>query len=74
MTGVLLAHVYTWTFIIFVAFILLFVLHILHYYPRKHFLVLYLVLSSSIAVDILKSTLISFSTGLESNVSVGFGH
>lgn len=74
LTGVLLAHVYTWTIIISVAFIFLIVLQILNYFPRKHILVLYLILSTSIAVDILKSSLTGSSTGLESDVSVGFSH
>jgi hypothetical protein len=37
MTGVLLAQTYTWSIIISVAFVFLFVLHILHYYPRNDF-------------------------------------
>ena len=57
-----------------VAFVFLFVLHALNYYPRKHFLLLYLVLSSSIAVDVLKSSWTGSSTGLEADVSIGFGH
>ena len=57
-----------------VAFVFLFVLHALNYYPRKHFLLLYLVLSSSIVVDVLKSSLTGSLTGLESDVSIGFGH
>ena len=74
MTGLLFAHTYTWTIMISVAFVFLFVLHALNYYPRKHFLLLYLVLSSSIAVDVLKSSWTGSLTGLESDVSVGFGH
>ncbi len=74
MIGVLLAHTYTWSIVISVAFVFLFVLHILNYYPRKHFLLLYLVLSSSIAVDVLKSSWTGSSTGLEADVSIGFGH
>ena len=54
-----------------VAFVFLFVLHVLNYYPRKHFLLLYLVLSSSIAVDVLKSSWTGSSTGLEADVSIG---
>lgn len=74
MTGLLFAHTYTWTIMISVAFVFLFVLHALNYYPRKHFLLLYLVLSSSIAVDVLKSSWTGSLTGLESDVSIGFGH
>jgi hypothetical protein len=73
-TGLLFAHTYTWTIMISVAFVFLFVLHALNYYPRKHFLLLYLVLSSSIAVDVLKSSWSGSSTGLEADVSIGFGH
>jgi hypothetical protein len=73
MTGALLAHTYTWTIIIAVAFIFLFMLHILNYYPKKRFLLLYLILSSSIAVDVLKSSWTGSSTGLEADVSIGFG-
>ena len=74
MTGLLFAHTYTWTIMVSVAFVFLFVLHALNYYPRKHFLLLYLVLSSSIVVDVLKSSLTGSLTGLESDVSIGFGH
>ncbi len=74
MTGLLFAHTYTWTIMISVAFVFLFVLHILNYYPRKHFLLLYLVLSFSIGVDVLKSSWTGTSTGLESDVSIGFSH
>ena len=74
MTGVLLAHAYTWTIIIFVAFIFLFVLHILRYYPKKHFLLIYLILSSSIAVDLIESSWTGSSTGLGVDVSVGLSH
>lgn len=72
--GMLFAHTYTWTIMICVAFVFLFVLHALNYYPRKHFLLLYLVLSSSIAVDVLKSSWTGSLTGLESDISIGFGH
>jgi hypothetical protein len=72
MTGVLLAHVYTWSIVISVAYVFLFVLHVLHYYPRKQFILLYLILASSIAVDVLKSSLTGSSTGLEADVSIGF--
>lgn len=54
MMALLLAHTYTWTIIISVAFVFLFVLNISNYYPRKRFLILFLVLSSSIVVDISK--------------------
>lgn len=72
--ALLFAHAYTWTIMISVAFVFLFVLHALNYYPRKHFLLLYLVLSSSIAVDVLKSSWTGSSTGLEADVSIGLGH
>ena len=49
-------------------------LQALYYYPRRHFLLLYLVLSSSIAVDVMKSSWTGSLTGLESDVSIGFGH
>lgn len=71
MTGLLLAHVYTWTVMIAVAFVFLFVLLVLNYYPRKRILLVYLILSSSIAVDVLKSSWIGSSTGLEADVSLG---
>ena len=74
MIGLLFAHTYTWTIVLSIAFVFLFVLHALNYYPRKHFLLLYLVLSSSIAVDVLKSSWTGSSTGLEADVSIGFGH
>ena len=74
MIGLLFAHTYTWTIVLSIAFVFLFVLHALNYYPRKHFLLLYLVLSSSIAVDVLKSSWTGSSTGLEADVSKGFGH
>lgn len=74
MTGLLFAHTYTWTIMISVAFVFLFVLHILNYYSRKHFLLLYLVLSSSIAVDVLKSSWTGSLTGYDADVSIGFGH
>ena len=48
-------------------------LQALNYYPRKHFFLLYLVLSSSIAA-VLKSSWTGSLTGLESDVSIGFGH
>jgi hypothetical protein len=72
MIGLLFAHTYTWTIMISVAFVFLFVLHALNYYPRKHFLLLYLVLSSSIAVDVIKSSWTGSLTGLEADVSIGF--
>ena len=74
MSAVLLAHVYTWTIIIVVASIFLFVLLILKYYPRKSILLLYLILSTSIAVDILKSAWTGSSVGLEADFSVGIIH
>jgi hypothetical protein len=57
LTGALLAHLYTWSIIIVIAFVFLIVLHVLRYYPKKCFLLLYLILSSTIAVDVLKSSL-----------------
>ena len=74
MGGVLLAHVYTWTIIISVAFVFLFVVLLLNYYPRRRIFVLYLIISSSIAVDIFKSTWIGSSSGLEVDLSVGVTH
>lgn len=74
MSAVLLAHVYTWTIVISVAFVFLFVVLMLNYYPRRRIFVLYLILSSSIAVDILKSTWIGSSSGLEVDLSVGVTH
>jgi hypothetical protein len=74
MIGLLFAHTYTWTVMIAVAFVFVFVLHALNYYPRKHLLLLYIVLSSSIAVDVLKSSWTGSTTGLEADVSIGFGH
>lgn len=71
MTCLLLAHVYTWTIIIAVSFVFLFVLLVLNSYPRKRILLVYLILSSSIAVDVLKSTWTGSSTGLEADVSLG---
>lgn len=71
MTGLLLAHVYTWTIMIAIAFVFLLVLLLLNYYPRKRIILVYLVLSSSIAVDVLKSSWIGYSTGLEADVSIG---
>lgn len=71
MTGLLLAHVYTWTIMIAITFVFLLVLLLLNYYPRKRILLVYLVLSSSIAVDVLKSSWVGSSTGLEADVSVG---
>lgn len=71
MTCLLLAHVYTWTIIIAVSFVFLFVLLVLKSYPRKRILLVYLILSSSIAVDVLKSTWTGSSTGLEADVSLG---
>ena len=52
-----------------VAFVFLFVLHALNYYPRRHFF-----LSSLIAVDVLKSSWTGSLTGLESDLSIWFGH
>lgn len=74
MTGLLFAHTYTWAIMISIAFVFLFVLHAVNYYPRKHLLLLYLVVSSSIAVDVLKSSWTGSLTGLESDVSIGFSH
>lgn len=74
MAGLLFAHTYTWTIMISVAFVFLFVLHALNYYPRKHFILLYLILASSIAVDVLKSTWTGSLSGIEADVSIGFGH
>lgn len=74
MSAVLLAHVYTWTIVIVVASIFLFVLLILKQYPRKSILVLYLILSTSLAVDVLKSAWTGSSVGLEADLSVGIIH
>jgi hypothetical protein len=74
MTGVLLAHSHTWSIVISVAFVFLFVLHILNYYPKKRFLLLYLILSSSIAIDVLKSSWTGSSTSFEADVSIGLSH
>jgi hypothetical protein len=65
---------YTWSIIIVIAFVFLIVLHVLRYYPKKRFLLLYLILSSTIAVDVLKSSLTGAPTGVEADVSVGFSH
>ena len=74
MIGLLFAHTYTWIIMISVAYVFLLVLQALNYYPRRHFLLLYLVLSSSVVVDVLKSSWTGSSTGIEVNVSVGAGH
>lgn len=71
MSALVLAHVYTWTIIISVAFVLLLVLLLLDYFPRKRILLIYLVLSSSIAVDILKSSWTGSSMGFEADASLG---
>lgn len=70
-SGILLAHVYTWTIIMSVNFVFLFVLLILNYYPKKRILVIYLILSTSIAVDVLKSSWIGSPSGLEADLSLG---
>lgn len=70
-TGVLFAHLYTWSIVISVAFLFLFTLNLLHCYPKKHLLVLFLVISSSIVVDLVKSSLIDSTTGLEADFSLG---
>jgi hypothetical protein len=72
--GMLFAHVYTWTVLISIAFAFVMVLHILNYFPRKHVLLLYLILSSSVLVDIIKSSLTSSSTGLETDISISYSH
>jgi hypothetical protein len=71
MSALVLAHVYTWTIIISVAFALLLILLVLDYFPRKRILLIYLVLSSSIAVDILKSSWTGSSMGFEADASLG---
>ena len=74
MTGVLLAHTHTWSIVITVAFVFLFVLHVLNYYSKKRLLLLYLILSSSVAVDVLKSSWTGTSTGFEADVSISLSH
>jgi hypothetical protein len=54
MITVLFIHVYTWIIIISVALVFSVVLHALRYYPRKTFLLIYIILFSSIALDVLK--------------------
>lgn len=71
MSALVLAHVYTWTIMLSVGFVFLSVLLLLNYYPRKRILLIYLVLSSSIAVDILKSSVTGSSSGLDADVSLG---
>lgn len=71
MGALVLAHIYTWTIMLSVAFVFLLVLLLLNYYPRKRILLIFLVLSSSIAIDILKSSWTGSSTGLEADVSLG---
>jgi hypothetical protein len=70
MTGMLFTHTYTRTIMISVAFVFLFVLDALNYYPRRHFFLLHLNLSSLIAVDVLKSSWTGSLTGLESDLSI----
>ena len=70
MTGMLLAHVHSWIIMISVAFIFLFVLQMLDYYPRKRFIILYLILSSSVAVDIIRALLIGTPTGIVADLSI----
>jgi hypothetical protein len=72
--GVLLAHAYTWGIVISVAFVFLIVLQILHHYPGKKFILLYLVLASTVAVDLIRSLLIGSPSGLEVDTSIGFSH
>jgi hypothetical protein len=74
LNGVLLAHVYTWSIILCVAFFFLVILYVLGYCPRRHFLILCIILSSSMAVDLLNSLLFGSSSGIEGDVSVGLGH
>ncbi len=74
LTAVLLAHTHTWIVIISIGFVFLLVLQILDYYPRKRILVLYLVLSSSIAVDVLKASMLGSSTGLGLDASIALKH
>ena len=68
--AVLFAHTHTWTVIVSVAFVFLFVLHLLKYYPKKHFILLYLILGSTIVVDVAKSLLVDSSMGLEYDISL----
>lgn len=74
MTSTLLAHVHTWSMIILIAFIFLFVLHKLNYYCQKRFFALYVVLASVIAIDIAKAFFVDTTTGLEADISVGSIH
>lgn len=74
LTGVLLAHSHTWIIVIIVAFVFAFVLHAMRYYPKKHFIILYVVLSSSVLVDVAKWSILGTSTGIEGDVSIGLSH
>lgn len=74
MTGLLLLHSYTWSIIISAALIFISVLLIRHYYPRKRIFILILVLSSTVAVDVIETLLTSSVTGFGADATVGFRH
>lgn len=70
----LLSHTYTWSIIIGVAFILLLVLQSTKRYKKSRFVILYLVLFSSVVIDISKAIFIGGSIGFESDLNVGVSH
>lgn len=68
--GLLLAHIYTWSIMVSLAGVILLVLYVFNYYPRKRILILFLLLTPSVSVDIAKSLWMGSSTGLGADISL----
>lgn len=66
----LFTHVYTWTVLAAVMGVFLVIGWSFNYYPRRRIVLLLLLILSSVAVDVIKSTLTGSSGGIEGDMQV----
>jgi hypothetical protein len=64
----LFAHVHTWSVIVVVMSVFLIITMKLKYYCKKRIVLLFILLSSSVMLDIVKTTVIGSTTGIEKDL------
>jgi len=66
----LFSHVYTWTILTLVASIFLVAMFKMNRYARKNIAVLFVVIASSIIIDVVRSVLTGVAMGIESDIGL----
>jgi len=70
----LFSHVYTWTILIMCMGIFLTILYRMNFFQRKSIFLLFLVIFSSVAIDLTRSYITGVSGGLERDIGIASGN